>query len=76
MYYSNKENSVRVDFFRETGKWYATEAIEIPDESYDKDIKSSLVEAIKKETNTRFVGMVAVCLNPFNVHSHPVMVKL
>ncbi len=77
MGYCDNPTYVRVDFFRNKGKWYATESVQWL--SYDKSlIHDAFKEALRnhfKDTPDRLSGMTAVCLEPYHQHSHPIMVK-
>lgn len=73
--------SCRVDFFRQSGKWYCTEAVRFigpwratTDNLIHDAFKRSLREHFK-ECPDRLSDMVAVCLEPYHEHSHPLMVK-
>jgi hypothetical protein len=78
MGYSEDEGMVRVDFFKETGKWYTTEAVKWTG-GYDcLDIHTAFEKSLRDHfTKTgkvsRLTGMTAVCLNPYHEHSHPLM---
>ena len=80
MGYSSDESSVRVDFFKPSGKWYATEAVKwitkgewgtgyIVDE-----FEESLREHFKDNLN-RYSDMDAVCLEPYHAMPYPLMLK-
>lgn len=74
--YSDNSAMVRVDFFRETGKWYTTEAVEWI--GYDGDIFQEFKDSLHfhfKQTG-RLKGMWAICLEPYNKNSFPLMVKV
>lgn len=83
--YSDEEKMVRVSFFRirERGfKWYADEAVEFgpwrAGTNGGADIftafEQSLVKHLGKENGkVRFGGMLAVCLDPYHEHAHPIM---
>ncbi len=80
MAYSDNEKMVRVDFFKvnDAGgfKWAHTEAMEWVDYNSD-DIKLTFHESIRKIRHPlRLAGLVAVCLEPYHQHSHPVMIQL
>ncbi len=76
--YSIDPASVRVDFFKKTGKWYATEAItwvvlgtwEKPDFIF-KEFKLSLREYL----GDKYQSMTAVCLEPYHPHTHPLLIR-
>ena len=77
MNYSEKPNSVRCDFFKESGKWYEAFSLEIND--WNGDIHNEIIKALKSrgfgsEGNAND-GRWYVVLEPYNVHSHPVALK-
>ena len=74
MNYSNEERMVRVDFFKPSGKWYTTEAVEwVGEGKYIIDeFKNSLVEHFK-DNPLRLSNMHAVCLEPYHQYSFPLM---
>ncbi len=84
-HYSDKTESVRVDFFKESGKWGYTEAV-IWTGSYRYEEKrqlmhdafaESLIAHLRDEQgNVRHRGMTAVCLEPYHEHSHPIMMAV
>ena len=59
--YSNDSYMCRVDFFKPSGKWYATEAIDFR-LSYEE--LDCLGHALKKAGNP-YSDMTAVCLHPY-----------
>lgn len=75
--YSEDEEMVRVDFFKPSGKWYATHAVKwtggynATELIYDA-FKKSLRDHLAKEPD-RFSGMTAVCLHPYHELEHPLM---
>lgn len=72
-HYSETSNSCRVDFFKESGKWYTTEAIIFPSEMYTHwSIHEVLQEALKRQIGNRLINMQAVCLEPYHKNSHPI----
>lgn len=79
MNYSDNPASVRVDFFRPSGKWYTTEAVRWL--TYNTKVKliheafkEALVEHLKEADGTlRLGGMTAVCLDPWHENAHPQM---
>jgi hypothetical protein len=77
MGYSNEESSVRVDFFKEYGKWYTTEAIIWTGSYSDGLIHDEFRKSLSDHFNgsKRLTGMWAVCLEPYHVNSHPLMIK-
>lgn len=74
--YSDIPNSCRVDFFRESGKWYATESIIFNNEYYKTvSVNEAFAAALRTWVGGRYSGMTAVCLEPYHEHSHPVSIK-
>ena len=73
-HYSDNVGSVRVDFFKESGKWKYTEAIDMSDFYYDDLIHRAFRKALIKHFNgeVRFVGLRAICLEPHHKYSHPI----
>ena len=82
--YSDKASSVRVDFFKKSGKWYCTEAVEWKTYEGEVDkggklIHDAFAEALvahlrdPETKRVRLDDMTAVCLEPYHVHSHPIM---
>lgn len=74
MGYAADEEMVRVDLFKDTGKWYTTVAIKWGDYTgYDL---RSILKKLVNEQHIGYSGMYAVCLKPYSEFSHPIMVKL
>lgn len=79
--YSNNPESVRVDFFRPSGKWCDTEAVifvgpwAATTDNLIHDAFRRSLQAHFKDNPTRMQGMIAVCLEPYHEHSHPIMLK-
>lgn len=82
MGYTTEEGSVRLDFFKPSGKWYATEAIDMSSGYHKPSMHGALKEAINRDLymprsgNLRYGGMTVVCLEPYHKHAHPVMLTL
>ena len=75
MGYDDNPRMVRVDFFKPSGKWYSTEAIKWL--SYDEtQIHDAFREALRAELGGRLSEMTAVCLHPYHVNEHPLMIKV
>lgn len=79
-HYSDNEESVRVDFFKPSGKWYCTEAV-IWTGTYAGD-KQAIHDAFAKSLRYHFADcpyrlsdMDAVCLEPYHEYSHPIQLK-
>lgn len=62
-------NMVRVDIFKPSNKWVETIAIEM--KSYNGFIHDSFEEALYEAIEERYKGCLAVCLEPYHEHSHP-----
>lgn len=79
-HYSKATNSVRVDFFKESGKWYTTEEVIWDGAHYTGLIndcfKSVLTHHLKTATGIRLSGMIAVCLDPYHEDSFPLMCRV
>ena len=75
MGFSEKDSMVRVDFFKDTGKWYCTEAIDFHDVYNVDDIIYACRFAIKRHVVNRLSGMTAIILEPYHENSHPIMLK-
>ena len=90
--YSNYSNSVRVDFFKPSGKYYTTEAVNWMGRYKEEDLieeqfAESVLKALEREPMTfesgklwtgsyRLSDMVAVCLDPHHPNSFPLMMKV
>lgn len=80
MGYCDNPAMVRVDFFKESGKWYTTESIRWL--HYDhEDIHASFLESLRehllqKDGTTRLQGMTAVCLSPYHKNAFPLMKQI
>lgn len=72
-YYSNKPESVRVDFFKPSGKWYTTMALDWQGDWEEDCIHESFRQTLIKSLNGSYQGMTAVCLQPYHKHEHPLM---
>lgn len=78
--YSEDPSMVRVDFFKQSGKWYCTEAVKWTGEwKGDKqDIHESFKQSLRdhfKDTPNRLSDMEAICLAPYHEYTHPIQVK-
>ena len=79
--YSENPTSCRVDFFKESGKWYTTEAVVFnedwksgPDNLIHDCFRRALQEHFKDQPD-RLKGMIAICLEPYHEYSHPLMLR-
>jgi hypothetical protein len=77
-HYSDRPGHCRVDFFKPSGKWYTTEAVDFDDFYHEPLIHDAFHKALKKHFNgmSRLAGMTAVCLEPYHEHEHPLMVTV
>jgi hypothetical protein len=75
MNYSTNTAMCRVEFFRETGKWYTTESL-VLNYSHPKGPIGALLQACDEQLEGRLKGMWAVCFDPYHEHGYPVMVKV
>jgi hypothetical protein len=77
-HYTENPRMVRVDFFKTNAfgrptKWYLTEAVEFT--PYDGVlIHDAFTQSLERHLEGRLRGMVAVCLEPYHEHSHPIVV--
>ena len=73
MNYTENPGMCRVDFFKESGKWYTTEALDFA-AFYELDPVQSLLGALAARPEPhRCAGMFAVCLEPYTKHQFPAM---
>ena len=78
--YSNDPRMVRVDFFKESGKWYTTEAVMWAGDWETDNIRDSFITSLcrhlydpKNKDGFRLKDMTAVCLTPYHKNAHPQM---
>lgn len=72
--YTTRTDLCRVDFFKESGKWYATEQLAFGG-LYNQLTVDAVKIALKAQFPDNCIGMWAVVLDPYVQHSFPVMVK-
>lgn len=72
-HYSNNPGKVRVDFFKSSGKWYATEVMRWLFWHKDTLIHDAFALSLRQQFKGHYQGMTAVCLEPYHEHAHPVM---
>ena len=72
-HYSNRPQMVRVDFFKESGKWYDTIEMEWLHYSGRMLIHDAFIRSLQACCNGFYYDMTAVCLKPYHENSHPVM---
>jgi hypothetical protein len=73
MNYSNNPAMVRVDFFKESGKWYATEQMEWLHYKGEMLIHDAFIRSLQAQFNGKYHDMTAICLEPYHEFAHPVM---
>lgn len=74
MGYSIHDSHVRVDRFKERGKWYDTIVINMVNH-YEAPCLNDCIEKLLKEDGYEMEGWIYVCLEPYHQYSHPVMLK-
>lgn len=83
-HYHHDERYCRVDFFKESGKWYTAESVFFGDMEYgegelDIDFFRRVLHRHLTENGTgdlRLAGMTAVCLDPYVKYKCPLMTKI
>jgi hypothetical protein len=82
MGYTDDESMVRVDFFKESGKWYTTEAVRwtgewggnsVIHEEFAKSLRDHFSKDVGSEK--RLSEMDAICLYPYHKNKHPIQIK-
>lgn len=73
MNYSENSGSVRVDFFKESGKWYMTEALDM-NEFWDYGIWcGEAVEAALEAQGRNLKSFTRVVLEPYHKNGYPII---
>lgn len=75
MGYSDNSCMVRVDFFKPSGKYYTTEAVDFSG-LYHGSTVENFERGLSRHLGDRLSGMTAVCIEPYAEHAYPVMVRL
>lgn len=77
-HYSNDSHMCRVDFWKDSGKWYTTEAVSFEGLYDDNLIHEAFRKALDRhfEGSGRLNGLRATCLEPYHVHSHPISLEV
>jgi hypothetical protein len=75
-HYSNNERSVRVDFWKSSGKWYCTEAVQWIGLYRNESIHMAFARSLKEHLGERLKDMVATCLEPYHEHCHPISMRV
>lgn len=72
--YSNEAHMCRVDFFKESGKWYITESVSFEGLYNVPVIHDAFRTALIRHCGSqmRLDGLRAVCLYPYHEYSHPI----
>ena len=73
MNYSDNPGHCRVDFFKESGKWYDTVTIDMSSLYNEPFIHNAVKFAVHQAVGKRYIGMWAVCLKPYHKNEYPVM---
>jgi hypothetical protein len=72
--YSENPGSVRVDYFKPSGKWYMTEALDMSG-FYDHGIyPGEAVRAALEASGRLCPSLIKVVLFPYVEHDYPVMI--
>lgn len=78
-HYSNAPGMVRVDFYKLTGKWYMTEAVDMDKHYADSSIYHAVEESIKEafpETGERWLDQfVVVVAEPYHKNAYPILLQ-
>lgn len=72
--YSNNPEQCRVDFFRPSGKWYATEQFKWLHWGRDKLIHDVFKDSLKEAFPNNYHGLQAICLQPYHELEHPISI--
>ena len=82
MGYTEKSESVRVDFFKESGKWHGTREMiwdrfqsQCSKNDYES-IHDIFERCLSQSYPIQYSGMYAVCLYPYHENAHPLMIKI
>lgn len=72
-------NTVRVEVFKPSGKWYTTLALKWTAPDSDILIHDAFRQCLAEDKTVKrgsLSGMIAVCFDPYHEHSHPIMAKI
>ena len=79
MGYTEDESMVRVDFFKNSGKWYTTEAVKWTGEWIREGqlIHAAFAKSLQDHfgTTLRLSEMDAICLHPYHELAHPICLR-
>ncbi len=70
--YSTDPAQCRVDFFKESGKWYDTCQFTWLHWGRDKLIHDVFRESLAAAFPNSYRGMRAICLEPYHEYAHPI----
>lgn len=79
MGFTTKEGMVRVDLFKESGKWYDTVELDMNKREvyfYKGPIVDRISELFQQQYPGRYQDMTAVCLEPYFENKFPIMWKV
>lgn len=74
MGFALEDSKVRVDRFKERGKWYDTFVIDMEDSYNEPDLHLAVENGIRA-AGYKMEGWIYVCLEPYHKSSHPIMLK-
>lgn len=74
MGYAVEDCMVRVDRFKETGKWYDSISLDMED-FYNVDDLHWAVQECLRHFGFEIHGWIYICLEPYHKNAHPVMLK-
>ena len=73
--YTCDNRSCRVDFWKESGRWYTTGTIIFDSKDWqDTLIHVAFKRALEKACPNNYHGMRATCLEPHHKNSHPISI--
>jgi len=73
MGYAVKDGLVRADFFKPSGKWHVTEALDM-ENFYDVNVYDAVAKAVARKN--LHPGMMVVVVEPYNHCGFPVMLEV
>lgn len=76
MNYSENDSMCCVDFFKSTGKWYMTEAIDFAEYYNELNFSKNFKSFLEAKLGGRCRGTFAICLEPYNKTEYPIGCQL
>lgn len=78
--YSGNEDSVRVDIWKESGKWYTTLELKwdrylVKEGGTRELMHDTFKRCLREQHENCYIGMTATCLDPYHEYSHPLMIS-